>query len=120
MPTNTGCPFSWASTTALTIAFSFSFLVRYTASFKVVELGGLKIIGTERHESRRIDNQLRGRAGRQGDPGESKAVQHFAALGVDYFTLLIVDLIILKEILTDAKVVILYLLLRFFNRTAYN
>ncbi|MCQ2537325.1 MAG: preprotein translocase subunit SecA [Lachnospiraceae bacterium] len=38
----------------------------------VVDLGGLKIIGTERHESRRIDNQLRGRAGRQGDPGESK------------------------------------------------
>ena len=38
----------------------------------VIELGGLKIIGTERHESRRIDNQLRGRAGRQGDPGESK------------------------------------------------
>ena len=35
-------------------------------------LGGLKIIGTERHESRRIDNQLRGRSGRQGDPGESK------------------------------------------------
>ena len=35
------------------------------------KLGGLKIIGTERHESRRIDNQLRGRAGRQGDPGES-------------------------------------------------
>ncbi len=38
----------------------------------VPELGGLKIIGTERHESRRIDNQLRGRAGRQGDPGESR------------------------------------------------
>ena len=38
----------------------------------VTELGGLKIIGTERHESRRIDNQLRGRAGRQGDPGESR------------------------------------------------
>ncbi len=38
----------------------------------VKELGGLKIIGTERHESRRIDNQLRGRSGRQGDPGESK------------------------------------------------
>ena len=38
---------------------------------KVVELGGLYIIGTERHESRRIDNQLRGRAGRQGDPGTS-------------------------------------------------
>lgn len=39
---------------------------------KVVEAGGLCIIGTERHESRRIDNQLRGRAGRQGDPGESR------------------------------------------------
>jgi preprotein translocase subunit SecA len=38
----------------------------------VVEVGGLKIIGTERHESRRIDNQLRGRAGRQGDPGYSR------------------------------------------------
>ncbi len=38
----------------------------------VVELGGLCVIGTERHESRRIDNQLRGRAGRQGDPGESR------------------------------------------------
>ena len=36
------------------------------------EAGGLKIIGTERHESRRIDNQLRGRSGRQGDPGESR------------------------------------------------
>ncbi len=39
---------------------------------KVIKAGGLKIIGTERHESRRIDNQLRGRAGRQGDIGESK------------------------------------------------
>ncbi|MGE5599544.1 MAG: preprotein translocase subunit SecA [Bacteroidota bacterium] len=39
---------------------------------QVVALGGLRIIGTERHESRRIDNQLRGRAGRQGDPGESR------------------------------------------------
>ncbi len=38
----------------------------------VAELGGLKIIGTERHEARRIDNQLRGRSGRQGDPGESR------------------------------------------------
>ena len=38
----------------------------------VVELGGLRIIGTERHESRRIDNQLRGRSGRQGDPGSSQ------------------------------------------------
>ena len=39
---------------------------------KVRELGGLYVLGTERHESRRIDNQLRGRAGRQGDPGESR------------------------------------------------
>ncbi|HQX06493.1 MAG TPA: preprotein translocase subunit SecA [Zoogloea sp.] len=39
---------------------------------KVLQAGGLKIIGTERHESRRIDNQLRGRSGRQGDPGESR------------------------------------------------
>ncbi len=39
---------------------------------KVVELGGLCVIGTERHEARRIDNQLRGRSGRQGDPGESR------------------------------------------------
>jgi preprotein translocase subunit SecA len=39
---------------------------------KVLELGGLHVLGTERHESRRIDNQLRGRAGRQGDPGSSR------------------------------------------------
>ena len=39
---------------------------------EVIALGGLHIIGTERHESRRIDNQLRGRAGRQGDPGETR------------------------------------------------
>jgi preprotein translocase subunit SecA len=39
---------------------------------KVVELGGLFVLGTERHEARRIDNQLRGRSGRQGDPGESR------------------------------------------------
>ena len=39
---------------------------------KVLEAGGLYILGTERHESRRIDNQLRGRSGRQGDPGTSK------------------------------------------------
>lgn len=45
---------------------------------KVLESGGLFIIGTERHESRRIDNQLRGRAGRQGDPGESR---FFVSLG---------------------------------------
>src|SRR5262249_38139143 len=39
---------------------------------KVRELGGLYVLGTERHESRRIDNQLRGRSGRQGDPGETR------------------------------------------------
>ena len=39
---------------------------------EVVALGGLHIVATERHESRRIDNQLRGRAGRQGDPGASR------------------------------------------------
>lgn len=38
----------------------------------VAELGGLFVLGTERHESRRIDNQLKGRSGRQGDPGESQ------------------------------------------------
>jgi preprotein translocase subunit SecA len=42
-----------------------------TEKEKVIELGGLHILGTERHEARRIDNQLRGRAGRQGDPGSS-------------------------------------------------
>ena len=39
---------------------------------EVVKLGGLYVLGTEKHESRRIDNQLRGRSGRQGDPGESR------------------------------------------------
>src|SRR6185295_10887054 len=39
---------------------------------QVVSAGGLHIVGTERHESRRIDNQLRGRSGRQGDPGSSR------------------------------------------------
>lgn len=38
----------------------------------VVGLGGLHVVGTERHESRRIDNQLRGRSGRQGDPGSTR------------------------------------------------
>ncbi|TLM68864.1 MAG: preprotein translocase subunit SecA [Deltaproteobacteria bacterium] len=52
-------------------------LVRYREACakekqEVLELGGLYILGTERHESRRIDNQLRGRSGRQGDPGESR------------------------------------------------
>jgi preprotein translocase subunit SecA len=51
---------------------------------EVVELGGLFIIGTERHESRRIDNQLRGRSGRQGDPGTSK---FFVALEDDLMRL---------------------------------
>ena len=51
---------------------------------EVVKLGGLHIIGTERHESRRIDNQLRGRAGRQGDPGSS---QFFIALEDDLMRL---------------------------------
>ncbi len=51
---------------------------------RVVQVGGLHIIGTERHESRRIDNQLRGRAGRQGDPGSS---QFFIALEDDIMRL---------------------------------
>ena len=51
---------------------------------KVVELGGLCIIGTERHESRRIDNQLRGRSGRQGDPGQT---QFFISLEDDLMRL---------------------------------
>jgi preprotein translocase subunit SecA len=45
---------------------------------KVVELGGLHVLGTERHEARRIDNQLRGRSGRQGDPGSSRFYVSFA------------------------------------------
>jgi len=48
---------------------------------KVREAGGLFIIGTERHEARRIDNQLRGRGGRQGDPGTT---QFFISLEDDY------------------------------------
>ena len=51
---------------------------------KVVELGGLHVIGTERHESRRVDNQLRGRAGRQGDPGSSR---FYISLGDDLMRL---------------------------------
>ena len=43
-----------------------------TEAARVLEVGGLYVLGTERHESRRIDNQLRGRSGRQGDPGESR------------------------------------------------
>ncbi|MFI6900191.1 preprotein translocase subunit SecA [Nonomuraea sp. NPDC050394] len=51
---------------------------------EVTELGGLYVLGTERHESRRIDNQLRGRAGRQGDPGESR---FYLSLGDDLMRL---------------------------------
>ena len=47
---------------------------------KVLEAGGLLVLGTERHESRRIDNQLRGRSGRQGDPGRTR---FFLSLGDD-------------------------------------
>ena len=46
--------------------------LRKPSTKKVVEAGGLHVIGTERHESRRIDNQLRGRAARQGDPGSTR------------------------------------------------
>ncbi|WP_327290893.1 preprotein translocase subunit SecA [Streptomyces sp. NBC_01198] len=51
---------------------------------EVVDLGGLYVLGTERHESRRIDNQLRGRSGRQGDPGESR---FYLSLGDDLMRL---------------------------------
>ncbi|MBN6052642.1 preprotein translocase subunit SecA [Nonomuraea sp. RK-328] len=51
---------------------------------EVVEIGGLYVLGTERHESRRIDNQLRGRSGRQGDPGESR---FYLSLGDDLMRL---------------------------------
>lgn len=47
-------------------------LANAEARARVIELGGLTVIGTERHEARRIDNQLRGRSGRQGDPGETR------------------------------------------------
>jgi preprotein translocase subunit SecA len=55
---------------------------------EVVELGGLYVLGTERHESRRIDNQLRGRSGRQGDPGESA---FYLSLGDDLMRLFASD-----------------------------
>ncbi len=51
---------------------------------EVTEIGGLYVLGTERHESRRIDNQLRGRSGRQGDPGESR---FYLSLGDDLMRL---------------------------------
>lgn len=49
---------------------------------QVIDLGGLYVVGTSRHESRRVDNQLRGRAGRQGDPG---ATRFFLSLDDDIF-----------------------------------
>ena len=52
--------------------FSETKIIASTESKEIRELGGLHVIGTERHESRRIDNQLRGRSGRQGDPGSSR------------------------------------------------
>jgi preprotein translocase subunit SecA len=57
---------------------------------EVVDLGGLYVIGSERHESRRIDNQLRGRSGRQGDPGESR---FYLSLGDDLMRLFKSDII---------------------------
>src|SRR5207253_10126403 len=55
---------------------------------QVVEVGGLYVLGTERHESRRIDNQLRGRSGRQGDPGASR---FYLSLGDDLMRLFASD-----------------------------
>jgi len=55
-----------------TAVFSGTKIIAATESKEIRELGGLHVIGTERHESRRIDNQLRGRSGRQGDPGSSR------------------------------------------------
>jgi preprotein translocase subunit SecA len=57
---------------------------------EVVEAGGLYVVGSERHESRRIDNQLRGRSGRQGDPGESR---FFLSLGDDLMRLFKSDIV---------------------------
>ncbi|SDR91651.1 protein translocase subunit secA [Microlunatus soli] len=66
---------------------------------EVVELGGLYVVGSERHESRRIDNQLRGRSGRQGDPGESR---FFLSLGDDLMRLFKSDIV--EWVLTALKV----------------
>ena len=57
---------------------------------EVVEAGGLYVVGSERHESRRIDNQLRGRSGRQGDPGESR---FYLSLGDDLMRLFKSDIV---------------------------
>jgi preprotein translocase subunit SecA len=66
---------------------------------EVVEFGGLYVVGSERHESRRIDNQLRGRSGRQGDPGESR---FFLSLGDDLMRLFKSDVV--EWVLTALKV----------------
>ncbi|WP_218843953.1 preprotein translocase subunit SecA [Naumannella cuiyingiana] len=66
---------------------------------EVVELGGLYVVGSERHESRRIDNQLRGRSGRQGDPGESR---FYLSLGDTLMRLFKSDLV--EWVLTTLKI----------------
>ncbi|MGW3495514.1 preprotein translocase subunit SecA [Streptomyces sp. NPDC001020] len=66
---------------------------------EVVELGGLYVLGTERHESRRIDNQLRGRSGRQGDPGESR---FYLSLDDDLLLLFRADVV--NRVMTMANV----------------
>ncbi len=76
---------------------------------KVRELGGLYVLGSERHESRRIDNQLRGRAGRQGDPGESRfylsleddLMQRFASGAVSW----VMDRALPEDVPIEAKMV---------------
>ena len=70
-----GTTYMWRGTRAEIAKKLKTLVVKYKYSFtkeQVIKAGGLKIIGSERHESRRIDNQLRGRAGRQGDVGESR------------------------------------------------
>ncbi|UGQ09565.1 preprotein translocase subunit SecA [Yinghuangia sp. ASG 101] len=66
---------------------------------EVTELGGLYVLGTERHESRRIDNQLRGRSGRQGDPGESR---FYLSLGDDLMRLFKANIV--ERVLTMANI----------------
>jgi preprotein translocase subunit SecA len=66
---------------------------------EVTKLGGLYVLGTERHESRRIDNQLRGRSGRQGDPGESR---FYLSLGDDLMRLFKSDMV--EQVLTRLNV----------------
>lgn len=70
------CTAKWSRN--LSFVRSFVFIYRD----QVLELGGLYVVGTSRHESRRVDNQLRGRAGRQGDPG---ATRFFLSLDDDVF-----------------------------------